>query len=256
MRPLVLADLPAAMSLLERVGLASGATNIARYLALQPDGCWWDDAGGMVTVLRHGSVGFIGCMAVEPALQGRGVGRRLLEHAHHEARAAGVTTFLLEATPAGAHLYERLGYVHEHGTWIVGRTRETATLAQIPAAHHAGVLALDRAATGTPRPMIASLLSHPGAVVEARGELAGYGLVVGDRLGPLVARSAEAGRDLVARLAAPCTVAGVPEPNEAARRALADAGFTDVRRLSRMRLGPPVDGHPDWVWTLASAGAG
>jgi len=49
-------------------------------------------------------VGFVGCMAVEPSLQGGGVGRRLLEHAHQAGRRAGIRTFLLEATSAGAHL--------------------------------------------------------------------------------------------------------------------------------------------------------
>src|SRR5438132_1449210 len=98
-------------------------------------------------------------------------------------------------------------------------------LADLPAAMsllERVALASDRAATGTPRPMIASLLSHPGSVVAERGELAAYGLVVGERLGPVIARSVEAGRDVIARLAAPCAVATVPEPNEAARRALAD----------------------------------
>src|SRR2546423_9058508 len=145
MRRLVLADLPAAMSLLERVALASGAANIARYLAWQPDGCWCtDDVSGMVTILRHGHVGFVGCMAVEPALQGSGIGRRLLEHAQREA---GVATFLLEATPAGARLYEKLGYVHEHGTWIVGKARDGEPGDAIAGDHHTAVLALDRAAT-------------------------------------------------------------------------------------------------------------
>jgi GNAT superfamily N-acetyltransferase len=276
MRSLVLADLPAAMSLLERVGLSSGATNIARYLRWQPDGCWCDDAlTGMVTVLRHGTVGFVGCMAVEPAAQGTGIGRALLEHAQRAAREAGVSTFLLEATPAGERLYAKLGYVVEHATWIVGREatgagagsielRTASGAAARPAsaglsmlADHDAIAGLDALATGTTRPMIASLVAAcPGVVVREHDELVAYGLVIGERLGPVIARSPAAGRAVVEQLAAPCRVATVPEPNEPARRAFADAGFTDVRRLARMRLGPPVASRVDWVWALASAGAG
>lgn len=256
MRTLTPADLPAAMSLLERVGLASGAANIVRYLRWQPDGCWCNDAvTGMVTVLRHGPVGFVGCMAVEPAAQGRGLGRALLEHAQADARRAGVTTFLLEATPDGRRLYEKLGYTVEHATWIVGKDA-TRPVEATPLDRDA-VLALDELATGTPRPMVATLVGeHAGAAAYALGELVAYGLVVGDRLGPVIARTPDAGRTVVDALARACKVATVPAPNEAARRALAAAGFADVRELVRMRLGPPIASRVDWLWALASAGAG
>src|SRR5215468_11092667 len=76
------ADLPAAADLLARVGLSGASTMLRRYLRWQPDGVWkleLDGAlAGTVTLLHQGSVGFVGCMAVHPARQGAGLGRRLL----------------------------------------------------------------------------------------------------------------------------------------------------------------------------------
>jgi GNAT superfamily N-acetyltransferase len=259
MRLLTAADLPAATVLLERAGLPSGAANVGRYLRWQPDGCWCnDELTGMVTVLCHGTVGFVGCMAVEPSEQGRGLGRAVLEHAQAHATRAGVETFLLEATPDGRRLYEKLGYVVEHATINVARAVTAGSAATAALLREVDAIrSLDAVATGTPRPMIADLVaSFAGAAVEVGGALAAYGLVIGDRLGPVIARDVAAGNAVVAALAPACRIATVPEPNQAARRALADAGFADVRVLARMRLGPRVASRVEWVWTLASAGAG
>jgi hypothetical protein len=105
--------------------------------------------------------------------------------------------------------------------------------------------------------MIAGLVGDfAGTTVRHRGELTGYGLVVGDRLGPVIARDAGVGRAIVEQLAAPCTNATVSRDNAAALDALAAAGFVERRRLRRMRLGPAVPARADWIWTYASAGAG
>ena len=256
------ADVPAAKILLERVGLPGGAANIARYLRWQPDGAWGgfdgDALAGMVTLLRHGAAGFVGCMGVEPARQGRGLGRELLEHAHGEGRRAGVSTFLLEATPAGARLYRNLGYVDEHETAVLGRAAAGAADVA-PIGHElAAICELDRAATASARDaMLAGLAGEfPGAVARTAGGLAGFGVVVGDRLGPLIARDPGAGRALVDRLAPGCANAALPLANEPALAALAAHGFTELRRLRRMRLGPALPSRTAWIWALASPGAG
>jgi hypothetical protein len=192
-------------------------------------------------------------MAVEPALQGHGIGRLLLEHAQVTARRSGVTTFLLEATPSGAHLYRKLGYTTDYESAIVARVA-TGPAPKSKIADRADVLALDRRASGTPRDiMIGPLVDEfPGIAIPQRG----YGLVVGERLGPVIAKDPDAGREIIGRLAASCTTAVVQLDNEPARTALAAHGFTDVRLLERMRLGPPIACELTWIWTLASPGAG
>lgn len=133
-----------------------------------------------------------------------------------------------------------------------------AAVPRIAAADHLDIVALDRRATGRDRAvMIASLIEEfGGAAIRGGGRLAGYAVVVGDRLGPVIACTAATGRALVERFAPACTTAVAPLANTAAVAALAACGFTEARPLRRMRLGPPVAARPDWLWTLASPGAG
>lgn len=263
-RALTTADLPAAVALLEIAGLGGAKANLGRYLATQP-GCGWvavagDTLLGIVTVLGQGTAAFVGAMAVHPAHRGAGVGRALLEHGHAVARRAGIATFLLEATPLGEHLYRRLGYEPEHETLILHREGELTSIgARLVDADHGPFTALDRLATGTRRDDMLRILfaeRGPGGAVRHRGELVAGGLVVGERLGPVHAIDGDAGRAVIDQLAPACRVVTVPAPNEPALAALERHGFREARRLRRMRLGPPVEMRPAWVWALASPGAG
>jgi GNAT superfamily N-acetyltransferase len=257
-RLMVPADLDPARALLAEVGLGSGVANVARYLRWQPDGVWVAVDGasvvGMVALLHQGVAGFVGCMAVAPTRQGAGLGRLLLEHAHAAGRRAGLATFLLEATASGAHLYRRLGYVAEYETIIATRTAGATVSARIDPADHAGILALDRGATGVTRDaMVEALLAEGGPGVATA---TGYGLIIGERLGPVIARDAATGRAIFDALAPAAAVITVPVPNADALAAATAHGFVEQRRLWRMRLGPAVAVRPVEVWALASAGAG
>lgn len=263
-RLLTVDDLPACVDLLTRAGLAGGAANIGRYLRWQPDGCFGLELEGSlvgtVTLLAQPPLGFVGCMAVAPERQGTGLGRLLLEYAHAVGRGWGLTTFGLEATPAGAVLYRKLGYVTEHESLILQRPTPTAGLAPAPRAaiDPAAVLELDRAATGADRTTMIRDLANlfPGDAVVTGDTLAAWCLVVGERLGPMHARDVGAGRALVERHAPTTSIVLVPGPNEAALRALTDAGFVENRRLERMWLGRRPDARVPLQWTLASPGAG
>ncbi|MEJ7597965.1 MAG: GNAT family N-acetyltransferase [Kofleriaceae bacterium] len=253
------ADIPSAMALLAEVGLAGGAANFARYLSAQPDGIWGELDGdtlvGMASVLRYGAVGFVGCMAVSPAQQGRGIGRRVLEHAHHESRRAGITTFLLEATAHGAHLYERLGYVHDYASTLLARTQADTGDAVSIAHDRAAIFALDRETVGCDRSSILGPLiaDARGATIHTRDGLAGFGLVLDGRLGPVIAREPAIGRALIDRLAPGCSYAAIPLVHAPVFEA---NGFTIAKPLSRMRLGPPVPIDLTRVFALASPGTG
>jgi len=256
-------DLTDAVALLEASNLGGAQANLARYLRCQPR-CGWvalrdGVLAGLVTVLRQGTAAFVGAMAVHPDHRSAGIGRALLEHAQAESRRAGITTFLLEATPIGEHLYRRLGYVAEHETLILQREGDVAAVtAQIAPSDHLAITALDRIATGTERDdMLALLLREgPGTTIRMRGEVVGVGLVVGERLGPVHATQVDVGRALVDQLAPACRVVTIPEPNQHALAAVSGHGFREARRLRRMRLGPAVPMRTDWVWALASPGAG
>ena len=259
MRPLVPADIPAATALLVEVGLAGGAANFARYLRWQPDGVWGVEENGqlvgMVSILRYGAVGFVGCMAVAPVRQGSGIGRLVLEHAQAESRRAGVVTFLLEATEHGAHLYRKLGYVHDYASALVGRFAGGMSDAVSIARDRDAILALDRETVGCDRAvMIGALIDEArGATIKIGDRLAGYGIAIDGRLGPVIARDPAVGRALIDRLSPGSTYSAIPLQHLAAFDA---NGFTLVKPLSRMRLGAAVPIHVDHVFALASPGAG
>src|SRR5664280_2258393 len=65
-------------------------------------------ATGVATV--NGSVGWLGAVAVEEAVRGRGYGRAVTEELRRRLLAAGCETLSLVATPAGRPLYERMGF--------------------------------------------------------------------------------------------------------------------------------------------------
>lgn len=258
-RLLAAADVPAAMALLAEVGLAGGAANFARYLRWQPEGVWGvEEAGrlvGMVSVLRYGAVGFVGCMAISPARQGHGIGRLVLEHAHAESRRAGVTTFLLEATEHGAHLYQKLGYVRDYASALVGRSAGGECDAVSLRRERDAILALDRETVGCDRSvMIGALIEEArGATIRSGDRLAGYGIAIDGRIGPVIARDPDVGRALVERLAPGSTYAAIPLEHLEAFEA---NGFAVVKPLSRMRLGAHVPIQVPRVFALASPGAG
>lgn len=74
------------------------------------------DAGTIaaaVLVDVHGSRGHLGMLSVEPAFQGQGLGRRLMEAVEEHCRAAGCDTLELEAVNLREELpalYEAMGF--------------------------------------------------------------------------------------------------------------------------------------------------
>jgi GNAT superfamily N-acetyltransferase len=56
---------------------------------------------------------YLSIVAVDPALQGRGLGRKLLEPALSEAGEAGATCYLETFSPRNMPFYERLGFAAE-----------------------------------------------------------------------------------------------------------------------------------------------
>jgi ribosomal protein S18 acetylase RimI-like enzyme len=88
--------------------------------AAQPDGVFVaeDQSGNVVGYIttrlnRQSGIGWIPNLAVDPGHQGRGVGRRLIEHALQFFRQQGMQIAkieTLEQNPIGQTLYPRLGF--------------------------------------------------------------------------------------------------------------------------------------------------
>jgi GNAT superfamily N-acetyltransferase len=280
LRVLRLDDLPFADSLRALVGWNQTLDDWHRFLAMEPDGCFladWNGAPvGTATTLRYGSeVAWIGMVLVHPEFRRRGIGRALLERCIDWLQEAGVRCIKLDATPAGKQVYDGMGFKDE---WTLTRWEHQGLRVAQPA--HAGlrpwrdaeggeVGPLDMAAFGVPRnPLLAALAhqSQRGLVLEpTHGPLLGYGFIrAGSRatyLGPIAARSAEAGITLVEALLAAKpgerVFWDIPDANTAAVNWARQNGFTQQRMLTRMYLGNnPAQSDPQLQFALAGPEVG
>jgi len=228
---MTLADVPAAQRLREQAGWNQTDDDWRRLLAWEPSGCWIAELDGRIvastTVTTYGTrIAWIGMVLVDEIHRRRGIGTRMLAHAHEYLGAEGVRTVALDATPAGRSLYETLGYRERYGLerWrgtlnppsevtraatgirpadVATATPEAASRATLTAGHVRPLLPADLAAVaaydapvfGTDRTRLLDSLAngHPAdcVVAERAGALTGYALCrPGARavhLGPLVA---------------------------------------------------------------------
>ena len=74
-----------------------------------------DDTGplGTARLIARGPVAKIGRVAVLPRARGTGLGRKIMDHALEEARAAGFMEAMLESQVTVIGFYEGLGFVAE-----------------------------------------------------------------------------------------------------------------------------------------------
>ena len=148
-----------------------------------------------------------GMIIVDGALQGRGIGRALMEAL---LGAAGARTMLLRSTVAGRRLYEQLGFVevgrvHQHQAQLAappnGATDVTRAL---QAGEAAALVELDRAASGMDRTRLLDALFAAGEVLVCgpQDRPAGYACIRrwgrGRVIGPVVAPHEAAARELIA----------------------------------------------------------
>src|SRR6266567_1475892 len=117
-RGMTFEDLTLGLRLKQRVGWNQTAADWARFLSLQPDGCFVAELDGepvgTVTTCVFGTVAWVGMMLVDPGKRGRGVGRALMARALAFLDSRGVRGVRLDATPLGEPLYRSLGFVPQY----------------------------------------------------------------------------------------------------------------------------------------------
>lgn len=223
---------------------------------------------GMGGITVMGRVAYVGLVAVRLACQGQGIATRLMGKLLSLARERGCDTVLLDASPAGRPLYEKLGFVVEDGVDLWKRPApgpdphpaagEGILVSTLEVENRENGLApefvpgelggFDTRAIGWDRSRVLAsfVMDDPGLVALARdreGRLRGYAIVQPDYgvLGPWVAVDKLAATALLrwALTEAGCQpgIAHVPAANKEAALALTLAGFSLVRSNTHMRLG-------------------
>lgn len=240
LRTLLEADLPHLLALSTVAGWNQTAADWHRLLELEPEGCFGIELDGRIvasaTVITYGSeLAWIGMVLTQPEFRGRGFATRLMERCLAYCRSRGVRTVRLDATEMGEPVYRRSGFERE--SFVERWAGELASSDCRPVQFD---FELDRCAFGADR---RRLLEKTGW--SRPGRLAAY-------IGPITAPSAEVAREIVLH----CGVFGrcfwdIPLANPAATGLALRLGFSPVRRLVRMRLGPPVTERPEYVFALA-----
>ena len=154
-----------------------------------------------------------GMIIVAPALQGRGIGRMLMDELLRQADGRAI---VLNSTREGYRLYERLGFVpcgqvNQHQAVLAATPPESPANGAIRPLRPEDIGAirdLDCRASGMGRTRLLDALFAVGkvAVIEREGRVQGYACVRrfgrGVVVGPVVARDAMDAKALVATLAA------------------------------------------------------
>ena len=202
--------------------------------------------------------GWISMVLVDAAWRHRGLASRLLDESVAHLRAEGIVP-VLDATPAGAAVYRRLGFVpgFEIDRWErPALAAGSATPATSPAVMTADLadldtlLALDRAATGLDRRfLLSSFLSRPGTQAWRADDGRGFVIARAGRravqIGPLVAGDVGqaaalldvAIADATARDASQAIFLDLPRAHRPLADRLERQGFARQRPFVRMALG-------------------
>ncbi len=291
--PLTHDDIPAADRVLTLAFGRSGnwSDDLRFYMAMQPDG-WLKAAHdgvlvGTVGAVDYGPFAWIGLMSVHPDQQSQGIGRLLMDHIMSWLERRGCPLARLDATPAGARLYRKLGFVNAGNTHVYQKPESmpvvdvtsTYNVSTAGPADLADIAALDESIFGVSRSFMLDLFMNelPGRFLIARaksGELAGYLVAQNARLGPwicLAPRCAEAllQRALVLPFASPPRLIA-PDENSSALRILERLGFVSGSPHEHMVKGtytetassdqgksiPSVPGKREFIYAQASYGLG
>jgi len=238
-------------------------SRLRRYLQLDPEG-WFglEDAGELVALggaVRFGALAWLGLMVVDRARQRQGLGRTVASAAIDWARAQGCSTIHLIATPAGAPLYQQLGFVPDGESHELSGMPRPLAAASGPASVRSWrsedteeVASFDAPVFGASRSRLLATYSREFSgsawvARDERGRICGFILVQEDSLGPWCAvDDVVAGQLLDVALRGLTRTFRVGALDELATRLLARRGFCPGRALPRMRLGPPVPraAHP------------
>jgi GNAT superfamily N-acetyltransferase len=155
----------------------------------------------------------VGMIIVSPALQGRGIGRMLMDELLRQAEGR---TIVLNSTREGYRLYERLGFVpcgqvNQHQAVLVAappEARASGPIRQLRPDDIDAICELDYRASGMGRARLLDALVLVGnvVVIERERRVQGYACVRrfgrGVVIGPVVARDAMDAKALIATLAA------------------------------------------------------
>ena len=231
-------------------------------LRLEPQGCFAIKADNRVaattTLLCYGRrLAWIGMVLTRPEYRRMGFAQRLMEHTLKRASELKIESVMLDATPLGQPLYEKLGFRTEQivERWFrEGQTSPTLDQGQRPLIPYSKDM--DVQAFGADRSLVLRELSSRNLPNTANtaycfsrsGFRARY-------LGPCIAADMKTARAVIEQTLQQRSESGwfwdVLVRNENAARLAGDLGFKSQRRLERMVLGKSLPANEALVFAIA-----
>jgi len=258
-RSLSEADLENANSILQSAFKTSESRiiDLHMYRKIQPDG-WFlalqnGTPVGMVGTTDYGAFAYVGMMAVHPQAQRQGVGLALMRHLLAWLDEQRMPFVLLDASPEGQPLYEKLGFVAYDSVYVFQRHGGLASHDRPPQVQVVSTRDLDELVKydtqvfGADRGRVlrALLTTFPERTLMLRGEggqMTGYVVAQKSRVGPWVTQHPQDAEMLLrAALSLPCaeTVSVVvPGVNQEAVELMRHFGFETARVNRHMGRGP------------------
>lgn len=250
------------MRLKEAANWNQTAEDWRNVMRLAPDGCFGLDCDGTLvattTAVCFGpDLAWIGMVLTHPDYRGRGLARRLMEHAL--TYLDGVAWIKLDATDMGRPLYLKLGFEDEAPVERWGRHPEPSAQVQSASYRLATDFQADRAAFGADRTALLDILASIESAAASHAFAMGRPGSKAAYFGPCVAGDPQTAGDLLSWFLARHTHEPVywdllPENTEAL--ALAEAhGFKPLRKLVRMvrrgRATRPFPHDDSWIYAIA-----
>jgi GNAT superfamily N-acetyltransferase len=267
-RPAAADDIKEMSGVLQRAGLSSYRPEILEFSVADPGtqmlvGCRDDRVAGVAGAVCFGRTGWLGNVAVDDDFRGQGLGRTISQTAVDWLRQAGAETVLLTATKLGQPIYERLGFTDEGVSYGLWEQRSTPNLACDRSAtaepsEMDDVIRQDAEATGEDRRRYLTPFAGRARVPAGRGQ-AGYWVALPWGGGPVIAANPASARPLIVEAirTSPGLRLAFPELNAPGAALAVSLGFHLVRRVRRMRLGPPVPGYrPGAIYNVFSLATG
>lgn len=221
------------------------------YVNIQPDGFYTafldGEPVGTVGAVGYGSFAYIGLMVVHPEHQRKGIGRSLMAFILNWIDQRGVPASILDATAAGAPLYEKMNFVDDGFTDLYVLERTPVDLAESSYVRPASVkdvpemVSLDHRIFGADRSRVfdSFLKDAPGRAWIYRdegGDVKGFLFAQRNKIGPWTASSIDSARALLCSgLKLPDTPpieVNMPSPNSEGARLLMEFGFRLERHYS------------------------
>jgi GNAT superfamily N-acetyltransferase len=249
--------------------------DLARKFRIQPDGFFLahldDKPVGMVGIIDYTTFAPIGTLGVLPEARGQGIARQLMEQAEAWAKAKRIPSLILDATPEGASLYEKMSYTYVdtnyrmtanllEPTYQQHKTIHLATPEDLPA-----LLEFDTPIFGANRKKVLELFiqDFPNRTFLSKrkqSEINGFILAQGSTIGPWLATSPQsAERLLQAALGLPFEKPPrvlLPAANKEGLELLLQHGFTVLQTLRHMVKGDIPKRQRQHIYSQASYSLG